>query len=133
MSRTRATWAISLLALTALVAMMAGEAKALMLQPRDHWMVGMSYGAGRGVWYNPEGERGQVRDGVVPQIRLGRMLGQHWMLGVEWENWLVETGTVETRYRRSLQTATFTVTLSPASGSSNCVSTRSTISRSARN
>ena len=95
------------------IALCAGDASALRYHPRPAWMAGVGFGIGRGTFTDPAGVESGYRNGVTPQIRVGRMLGQRSMVGLNYDGWLIEFGEVPTKFRRSLQNVALAVTLFP--------------------
>jgi hypothetical protein len=95
------------------IAFFASDAGALRYHQRPPWMAGVGFGIGRGTFTDPAGDESGYRNGVTPQIRFGRMLGQRTMISANYEGWLVEFGTVPTKFRRTLQNAALAVTLFP--------------------
>jgi hypothetical protein len=92
-------------------------AAALRSHERPGWMVGVGMGYGRGSLEGLGGSN-DYDDGVAPQIHAGRQLGQHLMLGLAYEGWMVELGgvvqdTIGVKFRRSLQNFAFGVTVFP--------------------
>jgi opacity protein-like surface antigen len=95
---------------------------------RPGWMVGIGLGIGDGEFTDSEGTTVTADDGLTPQIRVGRMLGRHWQIGVEYQGWLTEVGatledTTETgvaglKLRRSLQNWLLAATWYPGDESS---------------
>jgi hypothetical protein len=53
-------------------------------------MVGVGWGLGRGVFNQPGGDRQEYKEGGIPLIRVGRMLGSKTMLAVNYTGWLIE-------------------------------------------
>jgi hypothetical protein len=53
-------------------------------------MVGIGWGLGRGAFNSPGGDRQEYRDGGIPLIRIGRMLGTSTMLALNYTGWVVE-------------------------------------------
>ncbi len=103
-----------LLALAAAaLAAFAGNAFALRYHERPPWFVGVGYGIGRGTFVDPADEKSGYRSGVNPQVRFGRMVGRHFMLGANYTGWVIEFGNVPTKIRRSLQSAALAVTVFP--------------------
>jgi hypothetical protein len=113
-SRTKLTW----IALTAaFVLLQAAEAGAIRYQPRPNWTAGVGFGVGQGefenvegtFFYKVDGETSHYKAGVSPVIHLGRMLGEHFQVGVSYEAWLAEFGNVEIdttvpdKWRRTMQ------------------------------
>jgi hypothetical protein len=106
-----------------LVATIATDADALRDQPRPNWFFGVGFGVGTGSFENKNftGDDGTIRetsyeDGVAPQIRLGRMFGQHFSVGAYWESWLIEGGVAsipDVKFRRSLQNLALGLTWYP--------------------
>jgi opacity protein-like surface antigen len=88
---------------------------------RPGWLVGVGYGGGPGQFdvgpaqpFNPErGDPGDQQRGASPQIRVGRMVARHWMLGVNYEGWFYERGDVNEKERFSLQNVTLAATFYP--------------------
>jgi hypothetical protein len=68
----------------------AGDAEALRMQPRPNYMVGVGWGMGRGVFHAPDGSMEEYREGGIGLIRVGRMLGQHAMVGASYAGWIIE-------------------------------------------
>jgi hypothetical protein len=92
--------------------------EALTHQKRPDWMIGVGMGYGRGQFEGPGGQEDSYRNGAVPGIYFGRMLGQHLMVGGSYEGWMLEFGgtvndTVAVKFRRSLQNVGFAVTVFP--------------------
>ena len=59
---------------------------------RPGWMIGIGLGIGDGEFTDSEGTTVTADNGLTPQIRVGRMLGRHWQIGVEYQGWLTEVG-----------------------------------------
>jgi len=78
-------------------------AHALRFQQRPDWMFGIGYGYGTAQFQNGNDTESEYRGGATPQVRFGRMLSPHWMVSVNWEQWLTELGEDEVKFRRSLQ------------------------------
>lgn len=91
-------WSLATLVLL-LITLQAPAARAIRFQPRPDWLVGVGLGYGRGSFENPEGTRDSYRGGPAFQLRFGRALGQHAMLGVHYDTWMKEFGDVPTKYR----------------------------------
>jgi len=94
------------------------DARALRTHERPNWLLGVGMGYGRGSFEGPGISSGSYRNGAAPQIQLGRLLGQHAMVGLVYEGWIVEVGgvgpdTVGIKFRRSLQNLAIGVTLFP--------------------
>jgi hypothetical protein len=77
-------------------------ARALRSQERPDWQLGVGLGYGRGSFDDPAGIRARYRNGPAFQLQLGRTLGQHAMLGVHYDTWMIEYGAVPTK-RRNVQ------------------------------
>jgi hypothetical protein len=103
----------ALILVAAAVVFFAADADALRYHPRPDWMAGVGLGIGRGTFVDPAGVESGYRNGVSPQIRLGRMLGQRAMIGVNWDAWFIEYGEVPTKHRRSLQNVALAATFFP--------------------
>ena len=87
---------------------------------RSDWMLGVGMGYGRGLFETPSGREDRYTDGAVPAIQFGRMIGQHFMVGLNYEGWMFELGgviddTTAVKFRRSLQTFGFSATVFPGS------------------
>lgn len=100
--------------------------EALQHHERPDWMLGVGMGYGRGLFETPAGREDEYADGAVPGIYFGRMLGQHLMVGLAYEGWMLELGGVisdtiavndstAVKFRRSLQTVGLAVTVFPGS------------------
>ena len=63
-------------ALLLLTALAANEAAAQHPHERDGWMVGVSWGLGKGRFRDAEGNETEIKDGVSPQLRVGKYLSQ---------------------------------------------------------
>jgi hypothetical protein len=105
----------------ALAVSLCGTASAMKYEKRSPWMVNVGIGTGRGEFKDIDENQREYRDGAVPQIRFGRMLGSHLMLGIAYQGWVVEfdrlgeTRLVDAKLRRSLQNLTLGVGWFPAS------------------
>jgi opacity protein-like surface antigen len=104
----------------ALSTVLPSQASALKVGDRKSWMLGISIGFGRGNFLNADGSESEYRDGIVPQYRIGKMLGRRFMLNFESQNWLIEGGNLDSvgdenfdKIRRSLQTWTLALTVYP--------------------
>jgi len=87
----------------AVVALLAVDANALRYQPRPAWMAGVGLGVGRGSFTEVTGAADEYRNGASPNIRFGRMLGDHFMASVNYEAWFIEFGAIPIKIRRNLQ------------------------------
>lgn len=120
-------------AVAALLAVtLATPATAMKPHSRDSWLVGVSYGYSEGniTWgdgSNPERELG---GGATPQIRVGKMMGSKFALGLDYNGWMLEgvelepdpdSDTVES-VRSSLQSVSLTGTWYPGGGSQTTLS-----------
>jgi hypothetical protein len=104
-------------------ALVATAANAQAPHQRTGWMAGMAIGPSWGSWtYGPEQDlpywpnvtgTTKVEDGYSPQLRFGRALSPHFMLGVEYQGWFIEAGTVERKLRNTLQNLAFALTIYP--------------------
>jgi len=107
-----------------LVTLLAQDAVALSPHIRDGWMLGISYGYGRGKFSVFQGGEGDVANrlvtdwerGAVPQMRIGHVLVKNrLMLTFENRQWLQEQGIfVEDKIRVNIQTWTLALTYYPA-------------------
>jgi len=86
-----------------LTALHVPAAHALRRQPRPSWLTGVGLGYGRGAFEDPTGTRSSYRSGPVFQLRFGHTLGQHAMLGVHYDTWMIEYGEVPTKHRNVQQ------------------------------
>ncbi len=66
------------------------DALAIRTQPRPLWMVGVGWGLGRGAFNQPDGSSQEYKEGGIPLIRVGRMLGSKTMLAFNYSGWVVE-------------------------------------------
>jgi len=66
------------------------DALALTKQPRPAWMVGISWGLGRGVFQSPDGETQKYSEGGIALIRFGRMVGSRAMVALNYTGWIIE-------------------------------------------
>jgi hypothetical protein len=93
------------------------DSRAIRYQPRPDWKVGVGLGFGRGAFENLEGEQSEYRSGASPMFHVGRMLGEHFMVGVSYEAWLIEFGTSQPGFpektRRTLQNLTLAFSVFP--------------------
>jgi hypothetical protein len=99
----------------AVCALLTVDAQAIRYQPRPDWTVGVGFGVGRGrfenvpgtLFYNANGQYSEYKSGVTPEIHIGRMLGEHFQVGVSYEAWLTEFGDVQSglpdKWRRTMQ------------------------------
>jgi opacity protein-like surface antigen len=103
----------TLLLVAAALLMLAGDAAALSPHVRDGWVLGISYGGARGKATFGDGQEGETKDGVAPQIRIGHMLGSHLALGASYAGWMYETGVYPTKIRFGMQSLTLAGTWYP--------------------
>jgi len=83
---------------------------------RDGWLLGMSYGYGRGrIKAFDSGDQYDFHDGTTPQIRFGHMLGDHLALHVEYGGWMLEDGILPDKMRISMQDVVLAATWFPGS------------------
>jgi hypothetical protein len=116
MSNSRKNW--TFFALAAVFAVLqASDADAIRYQPRPNWTVGVGFGVGQGefenvpgtFFYETDGKTSHYRNGVSPVIHIGRMLGEHFQIGVSYEAWLTEFGSLTSnpsepdKWRRTMQ------------------------------
>jgi hypothetical protein len=81
---------------------------------RQDWTLGLAYGVGRAsVELNADVASTDWTQGGSPQFRVGRMIGDHLMIGVEDRQWLDEGGLGEYKVRANLQNVSFVVTAYP--------------------
>jgi hypothetical protein len=82
---------------------------------RDGWLIGMSYGYGRGRFAIGEAGDGdyEFRGGATPQIRFGRMLNSHLSLQMEYGGWMFEDGVIPLKARISMQNLVLAATWYP--------------------
>ncbi len=98
-----------LLFVSLFVAAMSSGALALKYSERKPWMFNVGIGIGQGDFDDKDGVDRNYRQGAVPQIRFGRMLGQHFMVSANYQAWILEFdeyGDIEiedAKIRRSLQ------------------------------
>ena len=96
-----------------LLAMLAGDVLAVHPHTREGWLVGISYGYSRGdiEWGPIDG--GAYEGGATPQIRFGRMVSNHFAVGIEYHGWMREGGVVPLKLRSSLQSVMLAATWYP--------------------
>jgi hypothetical protein len=76
-------------------------------------MVNVGIGIGRGDFSDADEVSRSWRNGAVPQIRFGRMIGGHFMLGAVYQGWVIEFDRFgdavleDAKIRRSLQDLAF--------------------------
>jgi hypothetical protein len=99
----------------ALVALLAADASAIRYQPRPNWTIGVAFGVGTAKFdnvpdtpiYKRDGAQSEYNAGALPEIHIGRMLGEHFQIGVSYEAWLTEFGIRDPqepdKIRRTLQ------------------------------
>ena len=91
------------------------DAHAIRYQPRPNWTVGVGFGVGQGefenvpgtFFYEIDGATSHYSRGVTPEIHFGRMLSEHFQVGLSYEAWLTEFGDVNAglpdKWRRTMQ------------------------------
>ena len=96
------------------------SALAMHPHPRESWTVGMGLGYSDGNFeFGPDLDLdgGRSSTGISPQVRFGRMLGQNFSIGLNYEGWVIEGGEiqpdVEERLRLSLQGVSLGLTWYP--------------------
>ena len=93
-------------------ASLSSGASALKYNERRPWTVNVGMGIGMGRFDDFDETQRTHRSGVVPQIRIGRMLGRHLMLSVNYQGWVIEFDRYgdavleDAKIRRSLQDIT---------------------------
>jgi len=111
--------AILTFTLIAALACISPQAYALKYHARSPWMGNVGIGIGRGDFNDIDETERDYRDGAVPQMRFGRMLGRHLMLGVIYQGWVLEFDRfgdavlVDAKIRRSLQDLTLSLAWFP--------------------
>jgi opacity protein-like surface antigen len=81
---------------------------------RHNWAAGVAYGFGPAdVDLNSAELYTDWERGASPQIRLGRMIGSHFMIGVEDRQWIDEGGIRGYKVRGNIQNVSFVVTAYP--------------------
>jgi hypothetical protein len=98
--------------LIAALACLSPRASALKYHERQPWMVNVGIGIGRGNFNDVDESQRDYRNGAVPQMRFGRMLGRHLMVSANYQGWILEFDRVgdvvleDAKIRRSLQDLT---------------------------
>jgi hypothetical protein len=82
---------------------------------RDGWILGVAYGMGLGEVTFSNELVGETRDGAIPQIRFGHMLGENFSATVEYDGWVYELGRIPDKFRVSLQQVMAGLTWYPGS------------------
>jgi hypothetical protein len=81
---------------------------------RHDWTVGLAYGVGHGtVELNELENSPDWGRGGSPQMRVGRMLGRHFMLGIEDRQFLKESGLEDYKVRGNVQNVSLVLTAFP--------------------
>ena len=94
----------------------AGRAQAIQPVERDDWSVGLAWGLGSGsVTFDELQTPTDWAKGGSPQMRVGRRLNSHLMLGVELRQWLNETGLADYKIRGNVQNLSLVLTAYPGS------------------
>lgn len=104
----------------------ATPAQALKPHVRDSWLVGVSYGYSEGSITFGDGSAPEraLEGGATPQIRVGKMLGSKFALGLDYNGWMLEGAALEQdpdsdyieSIRSSLQNVSLTGTWYPGGG-----------------
>lgn len=105
--------ALTCLCLGGLLVVVPPDAAAFRPHIRDGWTVGISWGLGTGRFIDYWGTEIEVEDGVSPQFRVGRMVSRRWQVSFDYQGWLIEGGSLQTKARRSLQNFLLAVTWFP--------------------
>jgi hypothetical protein len=109
-----------LLTVAGLLALLPAASAAGHPHTRDGWLAGLAYGYGRGrVQPFDDSSTYSFRNGVTPQIRLGRMVHPHLALQFEYGGWMYEEGgdleVIPLKARVSMQNAVLAATWYPGS------------------
>jgi opacity protein-like surface antigen len=81
---------------------------------RHHWVAGVAYGVGpANVDLNSTEMETDWRRGASPQFRLGRMIGRHFMIGLEDRQWMDEGGIRDYKIRGNIQNVSLVMTTYP--------------------
>ena len=99
--------------LTLLTVLAVNDAVAQIPHERTGWMLGISWGLGKGRFRDAAGDETEIKDGASPQWRIGKFLSRRWLVHFEYEGWLIENGDLAQKYRRSLQNFLVAVTYYP--------------------
>ena len=117
--KPRLLWIGLVLAATMLAAARPEKVLAGIPHERGGWLLGMSYGYGRGRM-KALGNQDEYKfhDGVTPQIRFGHMLGNHLALHMEYGGWMLEDGILPDKLRISMQDVVLAATWFPGNSGS---------------
>lgn len=100
----------------ALLALGASPALAMREHVRNGWMFGIGIGYGEAK-ISTGSLLGNVdtdwQEGSCPQIRIGKMIGRHFMASVDQRGWLDEQGFGDSKIRVGIQNVTAAVTVFP--------------------
>jgi hypothetical protein len=109
--------AAAVLVVAALLSLLPlAPARAAHPHERDGWLIGMSYGYGRGRFTEAVSESSgdyEFRGGATPQIRFGHMVGKHVALHLEYGAWMFEDGVIPLKARVSMQDLVLAATWYP--------------------
>lgn len=82
--------------------------------PAFDWVLGLSYGVGRAsVDLDTPTDSADWARGASPQVRFGRRLGRHFVLGLENRQWLNEGGLGDLKLRGNVQSVNVVLTAYP--------------------
>ena len=98
------------------VGLCATDALALKRHVRDGWMfgIGIGYGESKITTGSAVGNfTTDWQEGACPQIRLGKMLGPHFMVSFDQRGWLDEQGYGSSKIRAGIQTFAAALTVFP--------------------
>ncbi|TPW11335.1 MAG: hypothetical protein FD129_1685, partial [bacterium] len=83
---------------------------------RHEWVAGVAYGVGPAdIDFNSTEFDTDSEQGASPQFRLGKMIGDHFMIGIEDRQWLNAGGVNEYQLRGNIQNFNLVLTTYPGS------------------
>jgi opacity protein-like surface antigen len=108
-----------LIAVSAVVTILPRPAAALPPVERHNWAAGVAYGVGRAdVDFVDDAITVDGSRGGSPQFRIGKMIGNHLMIGVANRQWMDEGGLNDIKIRANTQSALLMLTAYPGSTTS---------------
>jgi len=114
---TRGTSVRLLLAATLSVPLLADVSEAVRPVERHDWVAGVAYGVGPAdIDYNSTEFDSGSEKGASPQFRLGKMIGNNFMIGIEDRQWLNAGGVNEYQLRGNIQNFDLVLTTYPGNG-----------------
>jgi hypothetical protein len=114
MMLTKRFYFVPLVLSIAVLSPLPGVCRAVQPMERHNWSAGVGFGVGPAdVEFNSAATNSDWQRGAAPQLRVGRMIGGHFMVGFEDRQWMDESGVQDYKVRGNIQNVDLVVTVFP--------------------